>query len=76
MLSLNIGILIHQKMKTDNMKVYIIIAQTYCIAENCWFDVYYDCKLDKMEAYEIALEQANKYNSEDVKYRVEEVTLC
>lgn len=75
MLLLNIGILIHQKMKTDNMKVYIIIAQTYCASENCWFDVYYDCQLDKAEAYAIALEQANKYNSEDVKYKVEEVTL-
>lgn len=57
------------------MKVYIIIAQTYCASENCWFDVYYDCQLDKTEAYAIALEQANKYNSDEVKYKVEEVTL-
>lgn len=62
-------------MKIDNMKVYIIIAETYCITEGCWFDVYYDCKLDKAEAYAIALEQANKYNSEEVKYKVEEITL-
>jgi hypothetical protein len=53
--------------------VYIILVQVYSKNDNCWYDTYYDCRLDKNEAYRIALANSNGSNGETTKCVVEEV---
>lgn len=55
-------------------KVYIILVQVFSESDNCWYDTYYDCRLDKTEAYQIALANSNGSNGENAKWVVEEVS--
>lgn len=55
-------------------KVYIILVQVFSQNDNCWYNTYYDCRLDKNEAYQIALANSNGSNGKDTKWVVEEIS--